>query len=444
MPFDPDEYLKKKGAFDPNKYLVSKGQASDTAQAAQPSPAQPQQPSSSYWERVAQQFSVPGNTLNEALRQIPGNPVAGVANIGNAFAQLPSAVLSPLTAANIPGLNSALSLPFDVAKKGFQLGSHVIEQALPQSMQGNNLGLSPENAQQANAAVTDLGSALALAPLAKGVQSIPDMIPAEAPMNLMKKALGVTKSDAGSYAGVDRIAKRALNERITKVTPKQIAKQEGRIDQINEIFDKATEAGKARGDMVDVSKMKQALDDLYTDRLAADTEVSKVKGMIDDAKSELDKHPWNQNGQIPLDKAREIKSRIYSKQRYNLDASRTLAKDDIEKAQARNIKDQTADLVNDLFPDLRALGQEDAARIELVDAFKNKLNRMGMKNPSLFREMAIFHWWKGKGIVFDELMKSPRVKSAIAIAMDRAKKLKGASPDASFVAPLAPRSEDSQ
>ena len=404
-----------------------------------PTPSTPpaQAPLTAWQQGIQTQQNAANARWSNVIPTFLRNPVAGVAEAGNAVIQEGGALMAPLTespvvgpivkgAANLAGaagkglFNTAVQGGVDV---GRSLGiPQFLQAVLPQSAYS---AFPPAARQEAADKWNELGSnatAMALADVAPKVPGAvaKAVIPEGLPLRLYTSAL----KPKGSLADITKTAETGLREGIPVSQGGAMAAQ-NIFNQLNKAISDNIAPGTAAGDVVKVQPVIDALNDL---RSKAEEQALPAKDLdvIDDAIDQFTNHPRVVDGEIPVGVAQKIKQGTYQSLSDNAYGEEGSASIEAQKTIARSLKEQLAQK----YPELNNLNARDGAIIDLQEALQKRVAQV--RKSSIWPGRALMEGLVGSlktgNIGYggalgatDLIFNNPYVLSKLGIALSKAR-----------------------
>jgi hypothetical protein len=252
--------------------------------------------------------------------------------------------------------------------------------------------------------------------IVKGVQKLSD----KASPILIKSAMKIPPSVSKDI--IDKTIKTMREEGIT-VTEKGLSKNRTIIDSVNNEISTVIERGAKSGQTVDMQSVVSRIDslkDFYKDYPRA----KKYLDQLDEIKNDV---LSQNNAQVPVDTAQKMKQRIYQINRKHYGDMKG-AEVEADKAIARGLKEE----IVKQNPELSKLNARDSALISLDEFLERSVNRIGNYNIVRLGDTVMAagglaaggpHGAALAGTLM-HLIDGPAYKSRLALALDRAKKIK--------------------
>ena len=249
----------------------------------------------SYGQRIEAQQNAAGARLAGVGDVFKKNPIAGVAELGNATMQAAGALAAPITEIPyvgdaIKGVSNAVMGAgkglFDLAVKG---GSQVAENAqVPAFLRATvpySAYPSPETRQLIQSKVGELGgnaTGMALASAAPPMLgAAAKVIPESLPIRLYTSALKPRFTKGGGLPGMSQNVQTGLKEGIT-VSEKGLSQLRDIEDQVNGTIANSIQRGADAGEMVQTQPVIDKLSELRA-KLELQATPGKALSQIDDA-----------------------------------------------------------------------------------------------------------------------------------------------------------------
>lgn len=250
----------------------------------------------------------------------------------------------------------------------------------------------------------------------KGAEKLSD----KASPYLMKSAMKIPPSVSKDI--VDKIIQTMRNEGIA-VSEKGLTKNRTIIDSVNNEIATVIDRGAKSGQVVDMQSVVSRIDslkDFYKDYPRA----KKYIDQLDEIKAEV---LAQNNAKVPVDMAQKMKQRIYQINRKHYGDMKGVEVE-ADKAIARGLKEE----IVKQNPELAKLNARDSALINLDEFLERSVNRIGNYNIVRLGDTVMAagglaaggpHGAALAGSLM-HLIDGPAFKSKLALALDRAKKVK--------------------